>query len=45
MAEEMNRENRLEALRIAVEQIEKAHGKGAIMKLDGGPITRMESSL
>jgi recombination protein RecA len=39
----MNKENKLEALRIAVEQIEKQHGKGAIMKLDGGPIARIES--
>ncbi len=43
MGEEVNRESRLEALRIAVEQIEKQHGKGAIMKLDGGPIARIES--
>jgi recombination protein RecA len=43
MSEEMNKENKLEALRIAVEQIEKQHGKGAIMKLDGGPIARIES--
>jgi recombination protein RecA len=43
MSEEMNKDNKLEALRIAVEQIEKQHGKGAIMKLDGGPIARIES--
>jgi recombination protein RecA len=43
MAEVVNKESRMEALRIAVEQIEKQHGKGAIMKLDGGPITRIES--
>ena len=43
MGEEVNKESRLEALRIAVEQIEKQHGKGAIMKLDGGPIARIES--
>jgi recombination protein RecA len=43
MPEESARESRLQALRIAVEQIEKQHGKGAIMKLDGGPIARIES--
>ena len=43
MGNDINKEARLEALRIAVEQIEKQHGKGAIMKLDGGPIARIES--
>jgi recombination protein RecA len=43
MAEEMNKEARMQALRIAIEQIEKQHGKGAIMKLDEGPITKIES--
>ena len=43
MADEPNRESRLQALRIAVEQIEKQHGKGAIMKLDEGPIARVEA--
>ena len=37
------REARLQALRIAVEQIEKQHGRGAIMKLDEGPIAKVES--
>jgi len=36
------RESRLQALKIAVEQIEKQHGRGAIMKLDEGPIAKME---
>src|SRR5205807_7330120 len=31
------------ALRIAIEQIEKQHGKGAIMKLDEGPIAKIEA--
>ncbi|OLD77064.1 MAG: recombinase RecA, partial [Ignavibacteria bacterium 13_1_40CM_2_61_4] len=44
MAEEMTqRESRMQALRIAIEQIEKQHGKGAIMKLDGGPIAKIEA--
>lgn len=38
-----NRESRLQALRIAVEQIEKQHGKGAIMKLDEGPIAKIDA--
>jgi recombination protein RecA len=43
MSDEQNRESRLQALKIAVEQIEKQHGKGAIMKLDEGPIARVEA--
>ncbi|MBI1805165.1 MAG: recombinase RecA [Ignavibacteria bacterium] len=44
MAEETTvRESRLQALKIAVEQIEKQHGRGAIMKLDEGPIAKIES--
>ena len=43
MSEESTKESRLQALRIAVEQIEKQHGKGAIMKLDEGPIAKIES--
>ncbi len=44
MAEELTaRESRLQALKIAVEQIEKQHGRGAIMKLDEGPIAKVES--
>ena len=31
MQDEMTREARLQALTIAVEQIEKQHGKGAVM--------------
>jgi recombination protein RecA len=43
MAEEMTqRESRMQALRIAIEQIEKQHGKGAIMKLDEGPIAKID---
>ena len=43
MAEESTRESRMQALRIAVEQIEKQHGKGAIMKLDEGPIAKIDA--
>lgn len=42
MPEDINKESRLQALKIAVEQIEKQHGKGAIMKLDEGPITKID---
>jgi len=42
MPEHLNKEARLQALKIAVEQIEKQHGKGAIMKLDEGPITKID---
>jgi recombination protein RecA len=42
MPEELNKEARLQALKIAVEQIEKQHGKGAIMKLDEGPIAKID---
>lgn len=42
MPEETNKESRLQALNIAVEQIEKQHGKGAIMKLGEGPIAKVD---
>src|SRR6516162_9614066 len=43
MGEEMSREARLQALNIAVEQIEKQHGKGAVMRLGEGPVNKVES--
>ncbi len=43
MIDEQGREARLQALRIAIEQIEKQHGRGAIMKLSEGPIARVEA--
>jgi recombination protein RecA len=43
MAEEINKESRLQALKIAVEQIEKQHGKGSVMKLGEGPIAKVDS--
>ncbi|HLB00427.1 MAG TPA: recombinase RecA [Bacteroidota bacterium] len=42
MSEDVKKEARMQALKIAIEQIEKQHGRGAIMKLDGGPIARMD---
>ena len=42
MAEELSRDARLQALQIAVEQIEKQHGKGAIMTLGDGPIAKID---
>lgn len=43
MSDDANRESRLQALRIAVEQIEKQHGKGSIMRLSEGPIAKIDS--
>ena len=42
MSDEMNKESRMQALRIAVEQIEKQHGKGAVMTLGEGPIAKLD---
>ena len=42
MAEEVNKESRLEAFRIALEQIEKQFGKGSVMKLGEGPIAKID---
>ncbi|HZY10539.1 MAG TPA: recombinase RecA [Bacteroidota bacterium] len=42
MPEETNKDSRLQALRIALEQIEKQHGRGAIMKLGEGPIAKID---
>ena len=41
--EESNKESRAQALRLAVEQIEKQHGKGAVMTLGDGPIAKIEA--
>ncbi|HEY6951531.1 MAG TPA: DNA recombination/repair protein RecA, partial [Bacteroidota bacterium] len=38
-----NKESRLQALKIAIDQIEKQHGKGSIMKLNEGPIVKVDS--
>jgi recombination protein RecA len=42
MSETTNKEARFQALKIAIDQIEKQHGKGAIMKLTEGPIAKVE---
>ncbi len=42
MQDEMTREARLQALNIAIEQIEKQHGKGAVMRLGEGPIAKID---
>lgn len=42
MLEETNKDSRLQALRIALEQIEKQHGRGAIMRLGEGPIAKID---
>ena len=36
------KESKLQALKIAIEQIEKQHGKGSIMKLNSGPIAKID---
>ena len=38
-----NKESRLQALKVAIDQIEKQHGKGSIMKLSEGPIAKIDS--
>lgn len=42
MAESNSKEARMQALKIAIDQIEKQHGKGAIMKLNEGPIAKVD---
>lgn len=37
-----SKEARLQALKIAIDQIEKQHGKGSIMRLNEGPIARVD---
>lgn len=41
MADE--KEAKVQALKIAIEQIEKQHGKGSIMKLSDGPIMKIDA--
>ncbi|MCX6133579.1 MAG: recombinase RecA [Ignavibacteriales bacterium] len=43
MSESVNKEARSQALKIAIDQIEKQHGKGAIMKLSEGPIAKVDA--
>jgi recombination protein RecA len=40
MAEE--KESKIQALKVAIDQIEKQHGKGSIMKLGEGPIVKVD---
>jgi recombination protein RecA len=40
MAEE--KESKIQALKVAIDQIEKQHGKGSIMKLGEGPIMKVD---
>ena len=42
MSEENNKDSRLQALKLAIEQIEKQHGKGAVMRLGDKTITKVE---
>jgi recombination protein RecA len=37
------RESKLQALKIAIDQIEKQHGKGSIMRLNEGPIAKVDA--
>lgn len=39
---ENNKEAKMQALKIAIDQIEKQHGKGSIMRLNEGPIAKVE---
>ena len=43
MSDTTSKEARFQALKIAIDQIEKQHGKGAIMKLTEGPIAKVDS--
>jgi recombination protein RecA len=40
---ENNKEAKMQALKIAIDQIEKQHGKGAIMRLNEGPIAKIDA--
>jgi len=40
---EINKEAKLQALKIAIDQIEKQHGKGSIMRLSEGPIAKIDA--
>jgi len=40
---ENNKEAKMQALKIAIDQIEKQHGKGSIMRLNEGPIAKIDS--
>jgi recombination protein RecA len=40
---ENNKEAKMQALKIAIDQIEKQHGKGSIMRLNEGPIAKVDA--
>jgi recombination protein RecA len=40
---DINKEAKMQALKIAIDQIEKQHGKGSIMRLNDGPIAKVDS--
>jgi recombination protein RecA len=40
---EILKESKLQALKIAIDQIEKQHGKGSIMRLSEGPIAKIDA--
>jgi recombination protein RecA len=42
MSDNSNKDSRLQALKIAIDQIEKQHGKGAVMRLGDRPPTKVE---
>ena len=37
------KESKLQALKIAIDQIEKRHGKGSVMRLNEGPIAKIDA--
>lgn len=39
----LEKESKLQSLKIAIEQIEKQHGKGSIMKMGDGPINKIDA--
>jgi len=43
MTETIDKDARAQALKIAIDQIEKQHGKGSIMKLTEGPIAKIDA--
>lgn len=42
MSDTNNKEAKIQALKIAIDQIEKQHGKGSIMRLSEGPIAKID---
>jgi len=42
MSDNNNKEAKIQALKIAIDQIEKQHGKGSIMRLSEGPIAKID---